>query len=63
MKTLLPFAFGGITIGKDAEGRISLTDLWKATGSPKKKKPNEWLARESTQELIEMADAIRLAKA
>lgn len=51
----IPFAFNGVVIRRDESGRVSLTDLWKAAQSPKKKKPAEWLARESTQELLEMA--------
>ena len=62
MKTLIPFAFGGITIGKDAEGRVSLTDLWKAAGNPKKKRPVDWLGRDSTQELIEVAASLIVPK-
>ena len=56
--SLIPFAFGGVPIRKDAHGRVSLTDLWKAAGSPKKKKPNDWLGRESTRELLEVATGL-----
>lgn len=51
----IPFAFNGVIIRRDESGRVSMTDLWKAAKSPRKKKPAEWLARESTQELLEVA--------
>jgi hypothetical protein len=54
----IPFAFHGVIIRRDESGRVSLTDLWKAAQSPKKKKPAEWLARESTQELLEVAQSL-----
>lgn len=54
----IPFAFNGVIIRRDDSGRVSLTDLWKAAQSPRKKKPTEWLARESTQELLEMARSL-----
>lgn len=52
---VIPFAFAGVVIRQDAHGRISLTDLWKAAGSGRKKKPTDWFSRESTQELLAMA--------
>jgi len=52
MKELLPFSFAGVTISKDAEGRISLTDLWKAAGSDSAKRPVEWLRQEQTAGFI-----------
>ena len=54
----IPFAFNGVIIRRDDSGRVSLTDLWKAAKSPRKKKPTEWLGRESTQELLEMARSL-----
>lgn len=42
---------------------ISLTDLWKEAGSPKKKDPNTWFTRESTSELIDsMCDILNTPK-
>ena len=32
---------------------LSLTDLWKAAGSPNKKDPYYWIQRDSTSELID----------
>ena len=42
-----------IVINQDAEGRYSLTDLWKASGGELKFRPNYWLETNSTQEKIE----------
>ncbi|MBO3273203.1 KilA-N domain-containing protein [Hymenobacter defluvii] len=56
--TVIPFSFAGVPIRQDEQGRVSLTDEWKAAGSPKKKKPTDWFARESTQELVDMAKSL-----
>jgi hypothetical protein len=42
-----------IKISQYVDGRFSLTDLWKASGSEHKFKPNYWLENNSTQEKIE----------
>lgn len=39
-------------IGRDGD-LLSLTDLWKATGSPENKRPIDWQEKESTREYIE----------
>lgn len=39
-------------IGKEGE-MLSLTDLWKAVGSPKGKDPAQWIRQDNTQQLIE----------
>ncbi|MBW3128860.1 KilA-N domain-containing protein [Hymenobacter profundi] len=54
----IPFAFNGVIIRRDEAERVSLTDLWKAAGRPRKKKPTEWLARESTVDLLDMAQSL-----
>lgn len=43
----------GTKIGMDSEGRFSLTDLWKASGSENKSRPNYWQNLQATQEGIE----------
>ena len=40
--------YHGTEIRKDNEGRVSLTDLWKAAGSDENKKPVLWLRQEQT---------------
>lgn len=37
---------------------VSLTDLWKAAGSPKGKNPNDWTRQDNTQQLIETSAGI-----
>lgn len=39
-------------IGRDGD-LLSLTDLWKAAGSPENKRPIDWQEKESTREYIE----------
>lgn len=53
-KEIIP-CFNGVEIRKDKQGRVSLTDLWKAAGSPNKKDPSTWQTREATTEFIEAA--------
>ena len=43
----------GTPIRRDAEGRYSLVDLYRASGSNPKNKPSEWLRNRQTKELIE----------
>lgn len=47
--TASPF---GYQIARDEIGRISLTDIYKAAGSPSKKDPSTWQQRDSAIELI-----------
>ncbi len=42
-----------VLINQDADGRYSLTDLWKASGGEKKNQPNNWLDSKTTQEKID----------
>ncbi|WP_051041091.1 KilA-N domain-containing protein [Fibrisoma limi] len=42
-----------VSVRQDSGGLVSLTDLWKAMGSPSKKSPNDWQNREATEELID----------
>ena len=46
----------GVVIRKDQQGRICLTDLWKAAGSPKDKRPVDWLALPSTVGFVAAAE-------
>lgn len=45
------------SIGKDGD-LLSLTDLWKAAGSPTSKDPAQWLRQDVTQQLLETASGI-----
>lgn len=53
-KEIIPF-YNGTEIRKDNEGRISLTDLWKAAGSKREQAPNFWVNQDSTKQLIDAA--------
>lgn len=44
--------YNGTEIRRDAEGRVNLTDLWKAAGSDENKKPVLWLRQEQTTGFI-----------
>jgi hypothetical protein len=56
----IPVRYNGVTIHQDEEHRVSMTDLWRAAGSPKDKRPVDWLALPSS--LGFMAAACRLLK-
>jgi hypothetical protein len=51
---IAPFAFD-FNIGKDTDGRINLTDLWKAAGSPLNKALKDWIRLSSTENFIQTA--------
>jgi hypothetical protein len=44
---------GKSPVSTNADGLISLTDLWKAAGRANKKQPKLWLLNDSTQEFID----------
>lgn len=44
--------FNGHEISKDAEGRVSLTDLWKSAGAQHKKDPGTWKKWKGNKEFI-----------
>lgn len=44
-------------VGRDGE-MLSLTDLWKAAGSPSGKEPAQWLRQDATSQLIETVSSI-----
>jgi len=49
-------------IGRDGD-MLSLTDLWKAAGSPANKRPIDWQEKESTKEFIDaLSDTFNSAK-
>jgi len=45
---IIPFSFGGVVIRQDNQGRICLTDLWKAAGKNRSQRPAAWLALPTT---------------
>ena len=45
-------AFHGAAI-RDRDQNLSLTDMWKAAGSPESKRPNDWLATPTARDFIE----------
>ncbi|QHV99266.1 KilA-N domain-containing protein [Spirosoma endbachense] len=47
-----------LDIRSEANGLVSLTDLWKSMGSPDKKSPTDWQERESTIDLIDTLTAV-----
>ncbi|WP_324671484.1 KilA-N domain-containing protein [Hymenobacter sp. GOD-10R] len=46
--SIIPFSFGGVVIRQDSHGRICLTDLWKAAGKQRSKRPAAWLTLPTT---------------
>jgi len=50
---LQPLDFNGTQISRDAEGRVSLTDLWKSAGAQHKKDPNTWKKWKGNREFID----------
>ena len=44
-------AFGGVAI-RDRNERMSLTDMWKAAGSPESQRPSDWLASPVTKGFV-----------
>lgn len=44
--------FNGIAIAFEGKEKVSLTDLWKAAGSPENKQPTQWVRWPQTQEFI-----------
>jgi len=41
---------------------VCLTDLWRESGSPQGKTPNDWIRQDSSQQLIEMVECILFPK-
>lgn len=52
---IAPFGF---EISKDNDGYISLTDLWKAAGSPQNKRPVDWTVTDEAKAFIKVLDRI-----
>lgn len=40
------------TVIHERDEMVSLTDMWRASGSPSKKKPSDWLSQLATKEFI-----------
>lgn len=51
-KSLVPLVYEGEVINARAE-MLSLTDMWKASGSDPSKRPVEWLRGEGTQRFVQ----------
>jgi len=51
-KTLVAFTYQGVDILFDDDRLISLTNMWRADGSPKEKRPNDWSVIESSKAFI-----------
>lgn len=47
----MALVYGGVQIREDGE-RLNLTDFWKAGGSPKNVRPNDWMVLSSTKRLL-----------
>jgi len=52
MNSLATINFNGHEISKDAEGRVSLTDLWKSAGAQHKKDPGTWKKWKGNKDFI-----------
>lgn len=44
--------YNGTEIRRDAEGRVSLTDLWRASGSNEHQAPNRWQRTDAAQAFV-----------
>ncbi|MFY9291574.1 MAG: phage antirepressor KilAC domain-containing protein [Methylorubrum rhodinum] len=53
---LMPLTYGGKPIHDRGE-TVSLTDMWRAAGSPKEKRPADWLAQVSTKDFVSHVEA------
>lgn len=53
--TLPALIYNGVEIHETAE-RLSLTDMWRAAGSPSGRAPSDWLALTSTKEFVELIE-------
>jgi hypothetical protein len=57
------FAYGGVEVAHDGEGRICLNHMWQAAGTPKSKEPWRWAETEQAKRFIEnLAQSSNLAK-
>lgn len=54
--------YNGSLIHEKAD-KLSLTDMWKASGSPNDKRPSEWLRHDGTIEFIEALSASNMGTA
>jgi hypothetical protein len=52
MGELIRVEFNGIEVAFKGMDQVSLTDLWRAAGSPSNKEPAQWLRTEQAKELI-----------
>ncbi|MFG1429171.1 KilA-N domain-containing protein [Roseixanthobacter glucoisosaccharinicivorans] len=55
-----PLSFNGVEI-RDRSEMLSLTDMWKAAGSPEHKRPAEWARKEGAEFIAFLADAHNVA--
>lgn len=46
------FTYEGVDVMFDDNRLVSLTDMWKAAGSPKKRRPTDWAAIDSSKEFM-----------
>ncbi|MBC5772631.1 KilA-N domain-containing protein [Pontibacter sp. KCTC 32443] len=53
MNELLVLTINSVDVQLDKDDKISITDLWKASGSKREQAPNFWINQDSTQQLIE----------
>jgi hypothetical protein len=51
--TKAPLTIFGQTLRMDGEGRLSLTDMWKAGGGEERQKPRRWLEAANVQEFTD----------
>jgi hypothetical protein len=53
MGNIIKFEFNGVQVSFEGKEKISLTDLWKAAGSPDNKQPAQWIRWPQTKEFID----------
>lgn len=53
---LVPLTYGGKPIHDRGE-TVSLTDMWRAAGSPREKRPADWLSQVATKDFVSHVEA------
>jgi hypothetical protein len=57
MKGIVKMDYNGVSVAFEGKEKVSLTDLWRAAGSPENKEPYEWLRTEHAKALIAELEA------
>lgn len=61
-KPTLAFEFQGVEVTRDEAGHISLTDMWKAQGSPANQDPPQWARYAGASFVASLAKSLNVGK-